>query len=90
MTKQNEDPGFTELALGLAKMNQMFESLHTQMRTMAQNQNKNLEKLVKQATDKDSYQDEAGIEPALLDSLPDKISPMICPSSRSLTILAFT
>ena len=74
MTEQNEDPRFTELALGLAKMNQMFENLHGQMHTMEQTQNKNLEKLVKQATKKDSNQDEDRIEPALLDSLPEKIS----------------
>ena len=74
MAEQNEDPRFIKLALGLAKMNQMFESLHTKMHTMEQNQTKNLEKLVKQATDKDSYQDAPGIEPSLLDSLPDKLS----------------
>ena len=29
---------------------------------------------MKQATDKDSYQDDLGIEPYLLDSLPEKLS----------------
>ena len=54
------------------------------MRTMEQTQNKNLEKLVKQATDKDSYQDEAGIEHTLLDSVPDKISTNDLPKFKEI------
>ena len=74
MTEQNEDTRFNELARDLARMNQMFESLHTKINTIEQNQTKNLEKLVKQATNKDSYQDETGIEPSSLGSLLDKLS----------------
>ena len=81
---------FDELAHNMNKMDNMLETLNSRMNELEETSSQKLEKMVKKALDKDAYFDSPGIESNLTDLLPQNFSPMICPSSRPLTTLAFT